>query len=290
MRIRNYLHAHRICKQAEACLNHRPLWAASATDNSILAVTPFQFLSVEVNPSKDLTQHTNETEIDILKQLKSAQTTAMGILWYKVRMSLLTELQKFHAKRTTKAERVLKVGDLVLMKNDWAARSHWPIAKITKVLPDAKGHIRTVEVSKYVPNAINTELSKSLYGIHTEGRLTKNQLRQVSGFFKPMETAQAVKNLVQFELWDPDKTDTLLRGASPISSVEHMSALPKWYRPRFETFMKPSSPGMNEIYRVYQPIVPQAHWEAKRIVHSALSSVDETPFIQVRMNRITCGI
>jgi hypothetical protein len=289
MRVRNALHAHRICKQAEACLNHRPLWAESRTDNSISAVTPFQFLSVEVDAS-NADFHTNDVESEILKQLKSAQTTAMCTLWYKVRMSLLTELQKFHDRRTMKSERVLKVNDLVIMKNDWSARSYWPIAKVTKVLPDQNGVIRSVEVSKYVPNAINAELSKSLFGIQTEGKLTRRQLRQVTGFFKPMATAQAVRNLVRFELWNPEDLDKSSRGAFTVHLFGKFNTLPAWYKPRIERFLGVPKEKKNEVLQDYEPLGSAVPKLAAFIVQKNNDYADETPLILVRKNRIKCGV
>ena len=141
-----------------------------------------------------------------------------------------------------------------------------------------------------MPNAINVSLSKSLYGISTEGKLTKRQLRQVTGFFKPMDTAQAVKNLVQFELWNPGTMDKLPRRAERISSFGKKASLPRWYYPDIETFWKPDLKGENDIYRDYQPLIPSARKEAARIVRSVTESVDETPLFEVRVNRIICGV
>jgi hypothetical protein len=287
MRVRNYLDVHRLCKHAEACLNHRPLWAGLNSDTDVLAVTPFQFKSVEFDIENEEI-HSNAVEISVLKQMKSQQTAAIGRLWHKVRMSMLTELQKFHDRRSTPAERTLKVDDLVLLKNDWSARSFWPIARITKVYPDARGIVRTVEVSKYVPNEINKELADSLYGVHVESKLNRNQLRQVTGFFKPLETPQAVKNLVRFEMWNFNEHPE--QGAI-IGRYGKKFKLPVSFKPEFENFSRPSIDEQNLKYRKYS-VQDESITQRAMLIASINRPLTEDPelYDEFKEDKIACGV
>jgi hypothetical protein len=248
MRIRDYLQAERICKQAEACMNHRPLWGTPIGNDDVLAVTPFQFQCVSVNDKIPL--HNNDTDLEILKQLKSAQSKAMATLWYKVRMSHLNALQKFHRQRSPKNEQILKVGDLVLLKNDMSARSFWPIARITEVHANEKGIFRTVSVEKYVPNEINSQLKKNLFGKTPESKLTKRELRQITGYFKPVQDRQAVRNLVRFELWNPEIESHPEKGAI-IGKYGVKESLLRSHIPKFENFSKPTCKYENDTNRLY---------------------------------------
>jgi hypothetical protein len=287
MRIDSLLGAHQVCKQAEACLNHRPLWVGLNSDTDVLAVTPFQFKSVEIDVGREAMMHNNGVELDILKKMKSKQSTAMGVLWHKVRMSHLTELQKFHERRTSAAERTLKVDDLVLLKSDWSARSFWPIARVTKVYPDAKGIVRTVDVSKYVPNEINKELADSLYGAHTLSKLTRTQLRQVTGFFKPLEIPQAVKNLVHFEMWKPFEHPE--RGAI-IGNYGKKLRMPESYIPKFENFSTPSASETNLTYRYYSVQSEEITNSAAELVIKHGKQQDLSEQKSLKEDRITCGV
>ena len=40
----------------------------------------------------------------------------------------------------------LKEGDLILIKNDDAPRSHWPLGRVQKTFPGSDGRVRTAEV------------------------------------------------------------------------------------------------------------------------------------------------
>jgi hypothetical protein len=253
----------------------------------VLAVTPFQFKSVEFDIENEEI-HSNAVEISVLKQMKSQQTAAIGRLWHKVRMSMLTELQKFHDRRSTPAERTLKVDDLVLLKNDWSARSFWPIARITKVYPDARGVVRTVEVSKYVPNEINKELADSLYGVHVESKLNRNQLRQVTGFFKPLETPQAVKNLVRFEMWNFNEHPE--QGAI-IGRYGKKFKLPVSFKPEFENFSRPSIDEQNLKYRKYS-VQDESITQRAMLIASINTPLTEDPelYDEFKEDKITCGV
>ena len=51
-----------------------------------------------------------------------------------------------------KEQRNLQERDLILLKNDDASRSHWPLRRILKTFPGSDGRVRMAEVK--TPNGI----------------------------------------------------------------------------------------------------------------------------------------
>ena len=54
--------------------------------------------------------------------------------------------------KRNKSQRNLQQGDLILLKNEDAPRSHWPLARILKTFPGSDGRVRVTEVK--TPNGI----------------------------------------------------------------------------------------------------------------------------------------
>ena len=59
-----------------------------------------------------------------------------------------------------KEQRNLKEGDLILLKNDVAPRSHWPLGKVVKTFPGDDGRERTVKVM--TPNGTLMQLATNI--------------------------------------------------------------------------------------------------------------------------------
>jgi hypothetical protein len=209
----------------------------------------------------------------VLEKLKSAQTLQLRKLWHQVRMSYFTELQAFHNKRIPAKERVLKNGNLVLIKNDWSARNYWPIGRVKETIAGSDGKIRTVWLEKYVPNEINRSLALEKYGVRAGKHLTKIQRKELTGFFKPLEEAQAVKNLIPFELWRGNKfehpADALSRHFGPTETL--LKNIPK----QFENFTVPVGKRTNDTFMNYEKQRTDIQDEAKNIHLFSGSMKDE---------------
>jgi len=84
------------------------------------------------------------------------------------------------------------------------ARSFWPIARVVELLVGDKGRIRAVRVEIYVPDEINAEVAFAKYKVTSLKQLTKNQRRELTGYFKPVQEPQTVRNLIPLEIWKTD--------------------------------------------------------------------------------------
>ena len=203
MRVKDSLHAHRMFKEIEYCMNNRPLFATSSADTEVLATTPFQFLSVNPKNSPYVDED-GALDRHVLLKLRSCQVRCLEKLWHHMKESYLIELQKAHEKRGSLESRVPKVGDIVLLKRIMTARSFWPIARVVELLVGDKGRIRAVRVEIYVPDEINAEVAFAKYKVTSLKQLTKNQRRELTGYFKPVQEPQTVRNLIPLEIWKTD--------------------------------------------------------------------------------------
>ena len=66
------------------------------------------------------------------------------MIWRRWRREYLPNLSI--RSKWNKEQRNLKGGDLILLKNDDATRSHWPLGRIVKTFLGDDGRVRTVEV------------------------------------------------------------------------------------------------------------------------------------------------
>jgi signal peptidase I len=284
MRIRDLIQAHRIVKMAESCMNHRPLWATTDANGDIIVVTPFQFLSVGVR--QDMPYPSNDTDLEVLQKLQTAQAVQVRNLWHQVRRTYLIELQAFHNKRVPVKERVVKVGDLVLLKDDWHARNYWSIGRITETMIGYNGKIRTVMLEKYVPNEINKSLALSKYGIRGESKLTKAQRRELTGYFKGLSEPQAVKNLVPFELWQGKKFE------HPEEGIVRQFGPNEWnlnHKSSFNNFSEPCSEFENNQYRHYEKMNEEICEEAK-MLHFLDGDMFDREYDNAKISRIRSKI
>ena len=264
MRIRDGIHAQRALKLVQACMNHRPLWASRTANDEIHTITPFHFLNVTVEPiNKEFDE--NNTDLKILQAMKSAQSKCLGKLWLFSRITYMESLQGFHNMRRSEKERTLKVGDLVLMKDDWSARSFWPIARVTKLLPDYLGRVRAVMVDKYVPNEINHDLIFEKFGHRSEKRLTTQQRRELTGFFKALEEPQAVRNLVHFELWESDPYVQPQNGSVIADGGKRIPLLRNFTWNVKENYAVPTVDPTNEAFYCYRKQTEEETEKAKDI-------------------------
>jgi hypothetical protein len=118
--------------------------------------------------------------------------------------------------------------------------------------------------------------------------LTRNQLRQVTGFFKPLETPQAVRNLVHFELWNADDTPEV---GAVIGKFGKRFKLPKDFKIEAETFSKPVGELKNEMYRKYS-VQDESITIRAQLVASINTPLSEDPEIydKFKVCKITCGV
>lgn len=207
MRIMNLLQAVHALKAAEGCINNRPLYAVPRGINEVMVGTPMRYLRVGFNLDEKYIQTNVELPLNVLKQLALDQSAQIQEMWQQIHQEYLTQLRKYHQKRGCFSKRPIKVGDIVLIKNDNFSRNFWPIAIVERVFYGRDKVIRCVRVKKYMPHVLNTALRKSKYNQTNNKNLTDDQIRSLMGYFVGQKRPMEVRNLVPLELWKGDQAE-----------------------------------------------------------------------------------
>jgi hypothetical protein len=156
MRITSQLHAYQTLKGAEGVINSRPLYATSKGINDLEVITPMHFLRTGFNLEERYFPLNVDIPLRMYKQLKCDQSAQIQEFWLQLHQEYMTKLREFHEKRGLLSKRAIKVGDIVLIKNEACARNYWPLAKVTRVFPSSKdGIIRRVHLTKYSQTPVN---------------------------------------------------------------------------------------------------------------------------------------
>ena len=69
----------------------------------------------------------------------------------RFKIEYLPSLREFHKVNSNKRKSVVAVGDIVHLYKDKIPRQHWPMGKVTKLLPGKDGVTRSVEVKTVTP-------------------------------------------------------------------------------------------------------------------------------------------
>ncbi|XP_041926339.1 uncharacterized protein LOC121690066 isoform X1 [Alosa sapidissima] len=127
--------------EVTAILNARPLVPVSNDPENPYILTPSMLLTQKVGvppPPGDFTDR------DLLtKQWRQVQALS-NLFWNRWRQAYLSTLQS--RKKWTRSHQNLQDGDLVLLKDNQAARNNWPLAVVTKAIPGTDGRVRKVEL------------------------------------------------------------------------------------------------------------------------------------------------
>ena len=131
-----------LLSQVEAVLNSRPLIKVSDSDiNSLEALTPSHFLAGDVITS--LPDREKILELKLLSRWELVQKIKCSF-WKRFQREYLSSLQQ--RSKWTKKQSNIKIGDLVLVKEDNVPPGMWPLGKIISVHPGNDGLIRVVTV------------------------------------------------------------------------------------------------------------------------------------------------
>ena len=131
----------------------------------------------------------------------------MRQMFFQFHQEYLTHLRRFHYSKGCYSKNPIKVGDIVLIKNESPSRNFWPIARVTAIGKVKDGIIRQVYLQKYLPFTINAALRETLHNKKGNQKLTKKQVQHLTGYFEDQEYPHAVKNLVPYELWKGDQAE-----------------------------------------------------------------------------------
>ncbi|XP_018365332.1 PREDICTED: uncharacterized protein LOC108762706 [Trachymyrmex cornetzi] len=132
-----------ILTQIEACLNSRPITPISEDTTDFEALTPGHFIigeAITVIPDRDFNQTPSNhlTRYQVLSQLKQH-------FWKRWSSEYMSQLQQRFKWKTRKCLK-LKIGTMVLVKDERTPPMIWPLGRITEVHPGPDGIIRLVTV------------------------------------------------------------------------------------------------------------------------------------------------
>ncbi|XP_055584807.1 uncharacterized protein LOC129737670 [Uranotaenia lowii] len=141
---KTYEELYTILTQTEACLNSRPLCALSSSPDSCDALTPGHFIigqPLNLLPEPGVPN----APINRLDKFQVLQKQVADV-WSRWKDEYITSLQP-RTKWQSPADN-LRVGQLVLVKNENIPPGQWELARIITVHPDPTGSVRNVTLRR----------------------------------------------------------------------------------------------------------------------------------------------
>ncbi|XP_029055098.2 uncharacterized protein LOC114882376 [Osmia bicornis bicornis] len=128
--------------QIESCLNSRPISPLTDDPNDLSSLTPGHFLV-----GRPLNSMPEESVLDLSEARLSRRQRVHRMfesfwrIWSKDYLHGLQQRNKWQQGCDN-----LRVGELVIVRNDLLPPSKWELARIVKVFPDSSGNVRVAEV------------------------------------------------------------------------------------------------------------------------------------------------
>lgn len=138
-----YEEMYTVLTQVESCLNSRPLSALSNDPRDLSPLTPGHFLigdALTAYPQEDLrTIGMNRlNRYELIGQM-------LQHFWERWHQEYISQLQ-FRPKGKSSKTSTIKLGAMVLIKQDNAPPLHWPLGRITELHPGKDGITRVVSI------------------------------------------------------------------------------------------------------------------------------------------------
>ena len=131
-----------VLTQVEACLNSRPLVAITSQSlDGLDILTPSHFLLQR--PARAYPEETSSAEPSLHRRWNMTKAMVTHF-WRRWSAEYIQQLQRM--KKWRKPSSNLKIGDVVLLKEDNTFTQHWPMARVTDVHPGADGLVRAVTI------------------------------------------------------------------------------------------------------------------------------------------------
>ena len=126
--------------EIEACINSRPLTYVGETRNPL---TPSHFLLGRSTPMNSVNTGEFSREVNDLILRDECQSHYVDMFWDIWRDEYLRNLPPMSLKKPNSD---LKIGSVVLVRNETKSRLLWPKGIVTKLFPGKDGHVRAVEL------------------------------------------------------------------------------------------------------------------------------------------------
>ena len=128
--------------EVESIVNSRPLTQLSEDVSCLDPLTPNHIL-LGLHRNWGSIADTSEADITSRKQWRQVQglRAKFWLRWTKEYLPTLTPRSKWREKVPN-----LKVGTLVIVREDGIKRGKWPLGRVTKIKPGDDGEVRVVDV------------------------------------------------------------------------------------------------------------------------------------------------
>ena len=131
-----------LAAKIEACMNSRPLCLLSTEPNDLVALTPGHFLvgSLCLSHPEPLEKTPNKRLLNrwhLLSQLRNS-------FWVRWKKEVLHQLQQ--RNKWLKPQPNLKVGDTVILKDELAPSTKWPMGLVIGIHPGKDGLVRVATI------------------------------------------------------------------------------------------------------------------------------------------------
>lgn len=168
-----------LLRQIEACLNSRPLCAISNDVNDVEYLTPGHFI-MGCAPITVPEVSLLDENVSTLSRWKLVQLIYQQFwkYWYSEYLSKLQQRQKW-----LKLKENVKVGQLVLLREDNVPPCKWPIAKIIEVYPGDDNQVRVVKIEKHTASInppIPRDFAKYVSKLKTHKSTFKRPISKIS--------------------------------------------------------------------------------------------------------------
>ena len=129
--------------EVENMVNNRPITANSDSVDDLEALTPNHFLIGRNANDRSYLGEINKQDICSRKRWRQVQLVTQHFWnrWLREYLPTLTKRVKWQ-----KGDIPVKVGDLVLLRDDGVKRGLWPLGRIERIHPGQDGIIRVVDV------------------------------------------------------------------------------------------------------------------------------------------------
>ena len=143
-KVRNLTHDVLATFMAEVCaiVNCRPIVPVSSDSENPEILSPSMLLTQKVVPPSSFNQNLSLKDI-YREEWKRVQILA-DQFWSRWQSEFLSTLQARSKWKTVQPN--LKVGDIVLMRDETVARNQWPIAVVVEVFPGSDSKVRSVRI------------------------------------------------------------------------------------------------------------------------------------------------
>jgi Pao retrotransposon peptidase/Family of unknown function (DUF5641)/Integrase zinc binding domain len=222
-----------VLQRVEACLNSRPIMAMSSDPSSVEALTPGHFLigrQLIATPEPCIPEKSVHTRWELVKKMYTD-------IWKVWSNEYLTSLQQ--RNKWTSDHRNIKIGELVLIKEDNMPVQKWALGRVSEVHSGTDGKTRVATVTTPGNTKRRLPIVKLAPLPITYDEEVKNNVVVTATIGKTRDT----KNVIRV----PDESPS--RKRKPIEDKVHQPAR-VWMR-------KPASPEVTQLAQRFQQVPPR---------------------------------